>query len=622
MRASPVVRLGFGIALSLACLFLGPVGPASAEEARAQATLQWTGRVLQHGEHLGTFSLRGEAIAEGGAWSVQESFTPVGATKPQAAMSATLDGRLRLLRGTAQREKPMLRASMVAHDDGRVTLEQATSDYENVLHFKAETRPLCTLAAWVLGLASGQLRAGSTTPEFDAAPSGGGQHMGALRVVRSGPAPWLVDGVRRELTTWVVDRSGQRVRLAFKAGPSPQAASDLLVVAWVGRGLRAVASSVKDVTWAGAADELQTKRRAARARGERRRAALGSTPGAMHFEGDVLLHGVRIGDVSLRARQESVGGELGWRVEERVSRSGGEATVTQESALRLRGDLSVHEGTWRFRSPTLAEALSFVREGDALRVVRRPWAGGAITQRLELDASMQPLFSTSALLLLAQGKYEASMRSPWRVPTLDLWSLPRTGEGRVAGGVTWVDVSARPGAGETEVFVRTPRGFATTYRLDGTGQLRSADGKQPRTQWVARGSRGKAMDWFENTDATPQNAYQAFVRFGRGYHLPRKDLLLRAFDWERMRARGIEAGTWTDDVSLETVQEAWIEQFVAQSKHRTVADCDDLLMQIFMTMDVVHNKDGSITFASIPTYGGHRYHLDEADGAWRLVGID
>ncbi|MCA9317561.1 MAG: hypothetical protein KDB73_18905, partial [Planctomycetes bacterium] len=84
-----------------------------------------------------------------------------------------------------------------------------------------------------------------------------------------------------------------------------------------------------------------------------------------------------------------------------------------------------------------------------------------------------------------------------------------------------------------------------------------------------------------------------------------------------------EAGHWAADTPIETVRDGWIQEFESRSKHRTTGDCDDLLMQIFLTMQLIREPDGSFTFATLPVYGGHRYRIaDGGEKGWRIVRID
>ena len=110
--------------------------------------------------------------------------------------------------------------------------------------------------------------------------------------------------------------------------------------------------------------------------------------------------------------------------------------------------------------------------------------------------------------------------------------------------------------------------------------------------------------------------------FGRGYHLARRDWLERAFHWPSMAAIAVERGQRKKDAPLEPYKNAWINEFLKRSKHRTLGDCDDLLMQIFLTMAVRPHDDGSVSYVTLPVYGGHTYRLREIDGRWWIVAVD
>ncbi len=58
------------------------------------------------------------------------------------------------------------------------------------------------------------------------------------------------------------------------------------------------------------------------------------------------------------------------------------------------------------------------------------------------------------------------------------------------------------------------------------------------------------------------------------------------------------------------------------SKHRTEADCDDLLFQIFMTGTETVHDDGNVTLKTLPVYGGHSYRIAKIGERWTIVAID
>ena len=147
-------------------------------------------------------------------------------------------------------------------------------------------------------------------------------------------------------------------------------------------------------------------------------------------------------------------------------------------------------------------------------------------------------------------------------------------------------------------------------------------GRMPTTSFVAAQNAGETPDWFDAVDGVPKSARQAFIKFGRGYHRPRKDLLSDAFHWPSLHAQAIAQGRYEKGTPIDRIRQDWIDTFVGMSKHRTKGDCDDLLFQILMTSREVTNEDGSVTLHTLPVYGGHAYRMAERDGRWYIVAID
>ena len=112
------------------------------------------------------------------------------------------------------------------------------------------------------------------------------------------------------------------------------------------------------------------------------------------------------------------------------------------------------------------------------------------------------------------------------------------------------------------------------------------------------------------------------MKFGRGYHRPRRDLLADAFHWPSMLKHALAEQRYEPGTTEEQIRKDWIDVFVGMSKHRTKGDCDDLLFQIFMTSEETEHEDGSVSLRTLPAYGGHTYRMQEIDGRWWIVHID
>jgi hypothetical protein len=558
----------------------------------------------------------------GAAWWIQERLTPSQPTVDAQVTEAWLDPELHLISGTYRRSNSsgFLAATYAVGADGLVSLDHTTPEYENHLEPEGRGPTLGTTAGLVLWLRHlGAGADGRTAMDFDPDPSPGDPYLATLHVESHGRVAWRRGEERVLLDTLSVTRGQRTLRFAFAPGGLLQAfeVEGLGLNVTLGDGPALALDDAQGLA-------QSTRDRAAEAaRTMRRRLPLPTRP--YRFEGDMTLDGATIGTVLLEATPVSHEGQPAWDVLEITERKGGEAVVRSELAVRLSEDLTVLRGERRFTSPSGASRSSFHRTATTMRITHEEDGATPVT----LDGVVRPdsVMGTLAVLLLVREADLGTGPAHWVLPGFDprFARTPKAGSGAVATGEAdlTVDVSAVED-GRRRVRVRSRLGFETIYVVDAaSGLLTSAEGVLPRSGIVARGQGGPEPDWYDAVEGIPANAHQAFIRFGRGYHLPRRDLLEVAFDWPALHRHEIAAGLWAADTPLDTVREAWIEEFFSRSKHRTEGDCDDLLMQIFLTMSVIEEADGSVTFATLPVYGGHRYRIaDCGDAGWCIVRVD
>jgi hypothetical protein len=177
------------------------------------------------------------------------------------------------------------------------------------------------------------------------------------------------------------------------------------------------------------------------------------------------------------------------------------------------------------------------------------------------------------------------------------------------------------GAGQPARITTQRESWAVRF-AEGTRDPVAVVGTMPRLQMVPPGEAGPAPEWWDHVEEPSQSAMDAFIRFGRGYHLPRRDLLEKAFHWPSMLEHEVKAGTWDKAQPLEAFREAWIKEFESMSKHRTEADADDLLVQTMMFGSETTDESGRVVLKTHPAYGGFAYTMASVDGEWKIVTVD
>ena len=619
------VLLASGL-LVLACGAL----PSAAEEAKAPPRgFSWTGTVRHLGKPVARLRLVAVPTApgalsgapDGAAWHVLERLEP---TQPQMDAQQTqawLDADLHALSGSYRRSNDggFLAATWSKREGGFV-LEHQTPEYENHLEPASAGPAVTTTVGLLLWLqAQGAAADGRSIADFDPDPAPGDPYVAPLHVESHGAVRWRQGDEVRELQTLSITRAQRTLRFAFDADGT------LAGFEIVGLGLDVTEGDGEPLVLDDPEGLAQSLRDRATEAARAARRCLDAPAKAWRFEGDLVLDGATIGSVVLEAVPASAGGEPAWDVREVTERAGGDAQVRSELVCTLAQDLTVLRGQRSHSSPSEVGHSRFERAGDVMHISHEVDGRPPVT----LDGAVRPdaTMGTVAALLLARLATPTSGAAHWVLPGFDprFARAPKAGSGSVATGEAdlTVDVSTSEDGVRT-VRVRSRLGFETVYRLRAAdGELLGADGVLPRSGIVPKGQGGPAPDWYDAIEGTPKNAWQAFIRFGRGYHLPRRDLLEVAFDWEALRAHEIEAGHWAADTPIETVRDGWIQEFESRSKHRTTGDCDDLLMQIFLTMQLIREPDGSFTFATLPVYGGHRYRIaDGGEKGWRIVRID
>lgn len=598
-----------------------------AEEAAPAAPplLAWTGQMFQAGRVVATFETLVEPLPppcpDAARWTVTERLDPMAAGGDGIETVALLDASFHVVSGQLRRDNSAgwQIYEFEALPAGAVRVTHRTPLFQNTYEAQGSEPATTTLGGWILFLRE-KLKADKPFHlyDFDAEPLPGDAPLVRAHVEPLGAQRWRRGSVEERFATFALTRGQRTYHLAFAADGGFRA---LQVVE-----LDLALSETAHAPWRLVApDKLPPtpRERGLQATAEAR-ARLGFLAETLRFEGDATLDGAKLGDVLVEARPAARDGRPAYEVVEWQDRRGGEGHVESETRLVLAEDLSIISGSRRTRSPSGASLSTFERRGETMFFVQED--GGKETFRGEVAAPPRATLGSAAALVLLQGTALPDEGTTWILPVFDpRFARPiQPGQPAPAVGDTDLTLEIGPAGGATrDVVVRAAGGYESVWHLDPTSkQLLGATGRMTRMSWAPRGSGAEAADWFDRIEGRPESAHQAFVRFGRGYHLPRVDLLHAAIEWPRMLEKGIAQGAWPKGTTLEAFRKAWVDEFVARSKNRTPADCDDLLVQIFLTMSSTTHEDGSVEFRSMPAYGGHRYTLAPVEGEWKIVAIE
>ncbi|MFM8979430.1 MAG: hypothetical protein ACKOSS_03065 [Planctomycetia bacterium] len=359
------------------------------------------------------------------------------------------------------------------------------------------------------------------------------------------------------------------------------------------------------------------------------RATLGLPAAPWSFEGELVGLGARLGSVTLAAEPGTFGEAPCWVVSERTVREHGAARVVSESTLFLGPDLSLLRSELAQRAPGGSYLLAAGWREGRLEVHEE---GGSEARAAALEAPAAATSGLFALLAFARALPARELAVPgaaWRLEVADARLAFGDEQGRpLPAGLADLEVTVVAGAAARETLVleaRAASGRALRLHLDrATRAVQRIEGLAPALSIVARGTPGlpPAPAWFARVGEPPQDALAAFVTFGRGYHLPRRDLLEAAFHWPSMRDHEVAAGTYPAGTPLERVRDDFCAEFERMSKHRTEGDCDDLLVQLLLSATITVHADGSVTVDTLPAYGDHAYTMAPRDGRWWIVRVD
>lgn len=349
------------------------------------------------------------------------------------------------------------------------------------------------------------------------------------------------------------------------------------------------------------------------------------------YEGDLIIDDLWAGEVRLTAKLARAGRDFVWRITEDtfMDWTGGE--VREKLMVHAGRDLAIQSGTYERtdREGTVSLGFSRGKEGfDVQRRVRKRETWGK-TETLVMKSAPQALGGLGSVLMFLRATGAQKKGTTYALPFAGASAFKRledatpttiTLESR--GEALWKGGDKRF---ETDVVRFSPGGTSWDLHLSRdhkkliamvstTGPVRivpaglagariTADPREPSTTWK-----------------------QAFLKFGFGYHMARKGLLLEAFHWPLMYKHEVEVlKRWSASRPLEEFRDAWISEFVAGSKHRDVPATRRLLSMTLSTGKVKKQTADEVIFWAHPNFGGgtqRTYYLKKVDDRWGLWRID
>ena len=607
---------------------------AALPSPHASSGFEYRCYVLRAGAPYGrlTLSAYPERRAEQMLWRVREAIQPLAAGGEHVVAQALVAANLDAVEGRYNRRnrEGHIEAHWTRGEDGQFDLRHKTQDYENRLRIPC-AGATSTLPALLLFLR--QIPAGPGVyvfEDFDPNPAAGDAYVAPMYVEVHRKAGWRVAGKTRQAWIVSVSRGNQTLRLALDGETRAFLGAVMLGTPFqfVPEGSGPIGLSDSD------REGLETPTERALLRARALRDTLPAPGLGFRWEGDLRLGDTRVGRVVLEAAPASFSEQAGWAVfESRTSRTG-EALVVSEISGLLAQDLRVLRGRHSYIRPARESTSTYVRKPEGMETVRTLGAR-VVTETSGRKKFAPVLLSAPADAVAGIVPILLFLRAVPETPAL--YVLPGF-DPRMAGtgSLAYNRADVRIDVLGTTIFKSARRpvqsllarcsfrnGLAYDIHLDPTSRdLLGVIGRVPSLSYLPHDPAAKPVTWYDAIEGEPASARQAFVKFGRGYHRPRRDLLTDAIHWPSLVKQVIAKGAYAAGTPEEKIREDWIQVFLGMSKHRTKADCDDLLFQIFMTGTETQNEDGSVTIKTPPIYGGHTYRCQEIGSRWFIVAID
>ncbi|MDJ0520728.1 MAG: hypothetical protein QNJ90_01495 [Planctomycetota bacterium] len=352
---------------------------------------------------------------------------------------------------------------------------------------------------------------------------------------------------------------------------------------------------------------------------------------SLEYEGDLLIQDLWAGEITLSARATKLGPDAVWRVSERsfLDFQGGE--VRENVTLHVGRDLAIRSGVFERSEEGSAISIGFARTDSGFDISRRVKKGEdwskpeKLTMKAPTGASgtggaallflraIKPVPGTAyALPWVPNPSFKAPAKAnndePMRLTVRGQGTFEHAGKrfetslvDLANGGTTWTLHLSRD---HKRLIAMVSRNGPVRIVPRGLGGARiSEDPAEPATTWK-----------------------RAFIKFGFGYHMARKELLAEAFHWQLMYEHETKVvKRWDASKPLTEFKAAWIKEFLANSKRRDVHNTRRLLAMTFGTGKVKKETADEVVFQAHANFGGgtqRTYHLRKVDGLWGIVRID
>ncbi|MCC7139347.1 MAG: hypothetical protein IT460_13070 [Planctomycetes bacterium] len=352
---------------------------------------------------------------------------------------------------------------------------------------------------------------------------------------------------------------------------------------------------------------------------------------AFEFEGDLVVAGENAGRVHVSVDVGTFRDAPVWLVSETVVQAWGGSEVTTEASYWLSRDLALLKGEWQRTTADRRVRLDFRRDGPAFVVNKEegPLEGAGTSAERSLPAPEGATYGRGAVLLFL--KYAPASAATYDLPLVGLDALmPTIDEHEPAPDAAPLRLEVKgaakygtkPDVADSWLAVWRHGGRVADWHLDPKDRhlLGIEVRRPPGTRIVPKGKGGPRAAHDDDAPATTWKA--CFLKFGHGYHMAVPKWLDAAFHWDSMYAHDTSAGSWPKERPIEDLKKAYIDEFLARSKHRPRADADALLQMTLATGEEKTQPDGTVVLATHPEFGGNTFHFRAIGGIWYIVRVD
>ena len=347
------------------------------------------------------------------------------------------------------------------------------------------------------------------------------------------------------------------------------------------------------------------------------------------WEGDFVAAGELGGRVKLTVDVGTYREEPVWLVTEVFEEDWAGTTGRTETSLYLARDLSLIRGEQERVSGTDRVHLVFKRDGDGFTVERTITKGEKVDESVKrIPAPEGATYGRAALLLFL--RTAPASAATYALPIVPLEAaMPAVDEHEVAPETSpaLVEVVGPGKYGpkpdvKDSWLVRWKHG-RRAQELHFAPKDRTLLGVEfqmpPGLRIVPKGTGGTKVVYEDDKPSTTWRA--AFLKFGHGYHMAVAKWIDGAIHWDSMYEHDVKAGTWKGG-DLAAFKDAWIQEFLAKSKHRPRPEADGLLRMTLATADEKTEADGSVVLVTHPEFGGNVFRFRKVGEHWFIVGID